>query len=395
MNTLNKNNPEKKKKLLAVSFIITILYSLHLALPLYSSSTFLIRFIDQKYIGVLYAISALFTLFASFYFSKFLKRFHTYKTSIFIILIGFVATLLLGFVSDPIIISILFFLNFCTNAILFSIINLFVEEFDDVSNAGETRGIFLTLFNLGILIGALFSGQIINNYSFTVLWVVSAICLIPILVLIKNYYKEIPDPKYKKVDLLKAFKNIYNNKNILIIMLAMLVLESFYTVMGIYAPLYLSQTSGVDIITYASIIMPIALIPFIVLPYELGYLADKKYGEKEMLMMGLSVLSFTALAFTFLNTQSIFYITMFLLISRIGATFVESMCYTYFFKKVDSKDMALITIFGNIRTLSIIIAPIFASIILYFNFSINYIFIVLGLFIFYILIQTLKLVDTK
>jgi hypothetical protein len=86
---------------------------------------------------------------------------------------------------------------------------------------------------------------------------------------------------------------------------------------------------------------------------------------------------------------------MFLLISRIGATFVESMCYTYFFKKVDSKDMALITIFGNIRTLSIIIAPIFASIILYFNFSINYIFIVLGLFIFYILIQTLKLVDTK
>ncbi len=393
MNTLN--NPEKKKKLLTISFIITIFYSLHLALPLYSSSTFLSRFIEQKYIGILYAVSALVTLFASFYFSKFLKRFHTYSTSIFIIILAFISTLLLGFTKDPTFISILFFINFCTNAILFSIINLFIEEFDDVSKAGETRGIFLTLFNMGILIGALFSGQIINNYSFTTLWVLSALCVLPILILIKSYYRDIPDPKYKKIDLIKAFKNIYNNKNILIIMLAMLVLESFYTIMSIYAPLYLSNTSNIDIVTYASVIMPIALIPFIILPYELGYLADKKYGEKEMLLIGLSVLSFTAITFTFLNTQNIFYITMFLLISRIGATFVESMCYTYFFKKVDARDMALITIFGNIRTLSIVISPILASVILYFNFSINYIFIVLGLVTFYIFIKSLELVDTK
>jgi MFS family permease len=393
MNTVN--NKENKKKLLAISFIITLFYSLHFALPLYSASTFLSKFMDTKYIGLLYSASAILTLFLSLYFVRYIKKLHTYKTSLLVLSISFFSTLFLAFSKDTITTSILFAVNFCSNVILFSIINLFIEEFDDVSISGETRGVFLTIFNLGILVGALMSGQIINNYSFSTLWIISAILLLPIFFLINHYYKNVPDPKYKKINILASLKNIYKNKNIYYIMLAMFALECFYAVMGIYAPLYLSQNNNIDIVTYASVIMPIALIPFIILPYELGYLADKKYGEKEMLLIGLSILSVFSIAFTFINTNNLFYIAIFLLLSRVGAAFVESMCYTYFFKKVDVVDISIINIFGNIRTLAIIISPIIASIILYFNLSISYIFLTFGVFCFFILIKAVRIVDTR
>ena len=107
--------------------------------------------------------------------------------------------------------------------------------------------------------------------------------------------KHVRDPAYHTIDMLEAAKRAWRNKNLRGALVAMFLLESFYAVMVIYSPIYITSL-GIPLAVYLSVIMPIALIPLILLPYELGRLADKRYGEKEILIIGLLVMVLSLLA---------------------------------------------------------------------------------------------------
>ena len=53
-----------------------------------------------------------------------------------------------------------------------------------------------------------------------------------------------------------------------------------------------------------AMILPFALLPLVLLPYELGFLADSRFGEKEMLIGGLALLAFTAFLFVIVTTPN-------------------------------------------------------------------------------------------
>jgi MFS family permease len=83
-----------------------------------------------------------------------------------------------------------------------------------------------------------------------------------------------------------------------------------------------------------------------------------------------------------------------LFFSRIGASLVEIMRETYFFKKVDAKDIQLINALRSITPISYIIAPLAVGLILSFL-QIEYVFLFLGLIILLGLYPALTLKDTK
>jgi protein-disulfide isomerase len=151
-------------------------------------------------------------------------------------------------------------------------------------------------------------------------------------------------------------------------LVAMFLLESFYAVMVIYSPIYITSL-GIPLAVYLSVIMPIALIPLILLPYELGRLADKRYGEKEILIIGLLVMVLSLLAIIVTESSNVLVWVGILLFSRIGAACTETMIFTYFFKKVDAEDVSLTALFGNIRSLAtisiaalgVLVSPILVS----------------------------------
>ena len=115
-----------KKKLLGISFVISILYAFHLAIPLYSNSTFLGQYLTSGYISLIYAVAFSVTFLASTYLSKFLHRYHNYETTLLFLIINFVATIMISRTENIYIISTLFVIYIVFSTLLFSTINIFI-----------------------------------------------------------------------------------------------------------------------------------------------------------------------------------------------------------------------------------------------------------------------------
>jgi len=130
--------------------------------------------------------------------------------------------------------------------------------------------------------------------------------------------------------------------------------EAFYAVMIIYSPIYLA-TLGIPLTTYLSYILPIALIPLVLLPYEIGFLADSKHGEKNILIVGLLIMAVTTFLCVIVTSSNPLVWAMLLLVSRIGTSLAETMSHTYFFKKIGPEDASLTALFMNIRGVAIIL----------------------------------------
>ena len=358
-----------KRKLLIVSFAVTILYALHFAVPLYTNSTFLQQFFTSSQISFLFAGAFSLTFIASTYLSKFLHKYHNYETTLLFLTLNFFSVLLLGFVSNPIFVVLLFTSFIIFSTLLYSTINIFIEEFKGVhdiknDNTGSVRGVFLTLLNFGILLSPLVCSLLLTQGGFEYVYIFSALTLIPIAFLIRHFFAHIPEPKYKEVNVIGVLAKISKDRNLTGVMVAVLILEGFFAIMAVYTPLYLVNTIGLTTGQYLGVILPFALIPFVILPYELGVLADTKLGEKEMMIIGLVIILLSCAIFPFITTKSVLVWAAFLAFSRIGAAMLEAMSYTYFFRKVHSTDVASISLFANIRTIANAVVPAISAVII-------------------------------
>ena len=358
-----------KRKLLLVSFGVTILYALHFAVPLYANSTFLQQFFTNYQISFLFAGAFSLTFIASTYLSKFLHKYHNYETTLLFLILNFFSVSLLGFVTNPIFVALLFTMFIIFSTLLYSTINIFIEEFKGVhdiknDNTVSVRGVFLTLLNFGILLSPLICSLLLMQGGFKYVFVFSALTLIPIAFLIRHFFAHIPEPKYKEVNVIGVLVKISRDKNLSGVMTAVLILEGFFSIMAVYTPLYLVNTIGLTTTQYLGVILPFALIPFVLLPYELGVLADTKIGEKEMMIIGIIIILTACALFPFITTKNVIVWTVFLAFSRVGAAMLEAMSYTYFFKKVHPTDVASISLFANIRTVANAIVPSIAAVII-------------------------------
>jgi MFS family permease len=391
---MNNLNPEKKK-LLVVGFVVTLLYSLHLAIPLYINSTLLAKYFPKENINLIYILSGIFSLFFAIYISKFVKKYHNYNTTLAIMLVDFVFTLLLGISQNIYVVGFSFIITAITISALYITLNLFIEEFSDHRDEGVVRGIFLTLLNTGILLSPLIAASALANIGFSGVYIVSAIVLIPMSILIRHYYKNVSEPKYKNISFRRGILETLRDKNIFGVMSAMFALECFYLTLVIYLPLFLLQNTNISMTTYLGVIMPFVLIPFVVLPYQMGMLADKKTGEKEFLLLGLGIISICLFLIPFIDSNSLFLWGGLLFISRVGAAILETMIFTYFFKKTEKSDAGLVALFGNMRTIATIAVPIVGAILLYLSGKIDYVFIAVALFVACTIIPASKIIDTK
>ena len=136
------------------------------------------------------------------------------------------------------------------------------------------------------------------------------------------------------------------------------------------------------------------LIPFIIFEIPAGTLADKYWGEKGLLFVGISVLIASVLLFFIVDSRSILVWGFILFFSRFGAAITESMRETYFFKKVDANDVGQINFFRSSTPLGYLIGTGLGVIILKF-YAVEYIFLFSALILSlgYIFIYHIK--DTK
>lgn len=389
-----------KKRLLSVAYIATVFFALHYFLLYFIFSDFLNQYFSSVTLSLIFAGSALTSIVISNFFGDILKKFTNYKSLMLILILQFFATISLVFVQsfNVYVIALLSILHITLVTMIWVSINIFIEEFSDHKNIGAIRGTILTLYNFGAIVAPFVSAQFFNLIGYAGIFVLSGLTLLPLMYMTHKFFDHVIEPKYKHINLFKSFKVIQKNKNIRGVIASSFVLNSFYAVVNIYLILYLTQNLGIPILLYLGIITPISIIPFILIPYELGKYSDEIFGEKKAMLFGIFLLSLMLISiYVFdITTTNILVWMLILFIARLGATVTETENYAYFYKEVDGSSAGLIALFQNMNHVGFLFISVMGALLIkFFNIKLTFMFLLVGLLGFLSIFIIVKIHDTE
>ncbi|MEK9182328.1 MAG: MFS transporter [Patescibacteria group bacterium] len=388
-----ENQLETKSSGAFVIYILGFLFALHATLPIYINSSFLSLISPEKFVGIIYSIGSVATILAFFVIPPILRKFGGYQTAIAFILLELLSLISLAFLKSPSLLIFFFITSLVSIAIIGFIIDLFLENVSSDNKTGKIRGIFLTSVNIAWIVSPLITSFILTNGDYWKIYVAAAALLLPVLFIVKRNLKNFKDNNYDKTPLSKTINEIWKGKDIRNIFMISFLMQFFFAWMVIYTPLYLHNQIGFDW-GQIGILFSVMLLPYVLTELPLGKIADDKLGEKEIMSIGFIIMAISTGVISFLPNGNFFLWMAILFITRIGASMVEIMSETYFFKKTNVSQMPIVSMFRTTKPLAYIIAPITATILFYFI-EFKFIFIILGFLMFYGLRFSLALKDTR
>jgi MFS family permease len=295
-------------------------------------------------------------------------------------------------------IATLFTLHIVLYTLISVSVNVFVEEFSDHENIGSIRGTMLTIYNFGAVASPFIAAQIFSLVGFSGLFILSALSLLPLIYITKKFFSHVKEPKYKHINLFSSFRIVLKDKNIRGVIVSSFILNAFYAAVNVYLALYLLETIGIPASLYLGLIVPITVIPFILIPYQLGKYSDEIFGEKKAMIAGIFILSVALIIIPGFNitTNNIFVWIILLFIARVGATITETENYAYFYKKIDGRSAGLIALFQNMVNVSFVFVTLLGAILLnLFNIDLPVIFLIVGLLGLLSIFIIIKIRDTE
>ncbi|GMQ95158.1 MAG: hypothetical protein BMS9Abin13_270 [Patescibacteria group bacterium] len=378
---------------LHVIYAMGFLFALSLAIPLYVNSTFLSEYVPEQWVGALYIAGSLLTIFWLAVIPAILRRFGNYKTTAFLMLLGMVLTLGLGFSKSLILIAPIFIVYSALLSIIFFTLDVFLESYSTDDKTGRIRGISLTMINVAILISPAIAGLTLTNGDYWKIYSLATFFMFAVLTLLVIRFRKFKDPHYENIPFGDTLKQMYRNKDVYRIFMASLLLRFFFAWMVIYTPIYLHEYIGFAW-NQIGIMFTIMLLPYVLFELPAGRLADTKWGEKEFLSAGFVILAITSASLAFITSASFLLWAGALFATRIGASIVEVMTESYFFKHIGAADTNTLGLYRNARPIAYILAPLGATAFLYV-FDFRYLFLALGLVMLMGLRYSLTLKDTK
>jgi MFS family permease len=386
-------NEEKTSHNLFVLLVIGFIFTLHATLSVYIASSYLSQFIEESRVGIVYTLSSIFTIACFTLVVGALKRFGNYRVTLGLIVSTLLSLIGMAFSEYAILAFAFFIINFIGVAIIGFNFDVFLESFSTNAKTGKIRGTFLSVTNMAWVIAPATVAFILNGTDdFEKIFLVAGALLIPVVFLFKHNLKEFKDPTYTINPFWKSFGEAWVDKNIKATLIIHLLLQFFYAWMVIYLPIYLHETIGFGWETIGLIFSGM-LIPFVLLDAPLGRLADKRFGEKEIMSIGFIIMALATGAISFITNNNPWVWFAILFLTRIGAASVEVMADTYFFKKVDASRVNIISLFRMTRPMAYVISPIIATVLFSFV-DIKAIFLSLGFLMFYALRYTMSIEDT-
>jgi MFS family permease len=385
---------KNKSSTLTVVYLATFFYAIHYAITLYIESSFLGKFLPAGSVGLMFTTSALVSIIILFNLPAILRKIGNYKLLITAVTIEAVALLLLATTPEWEIVVLFFVIHQVFLNIIYFSLTVFLESFSKDETTGNSHGIFLNILSMAILAGPFLAANLVNNGSYQKIFALSGVLILPILFLAGKHLRGFTDRAYTGVSFIQTIVTIAREKNLRHIFVVQFLLQFFYGIMVIYTPIYLHTKLGIPMSQILGVIMPIALLPFIIFPYIIGNLADKKYGEKEMMFIGFLVLIISTAFLSFIDSKVALVWAVALLLTRVGATFIETMAEVYFFKQIDASGTHIISFFRNMSSFSYLISPVIASAFLSV-FDYRYIFLGLSVVMLTGLRYSFILKDTK
>lgn len=381
--------------MLLLVYLASFLYSFHYALPLYIESSFITQFLStEEMVGIIFSLGAIITVISTFFFPRILRRFGNYRTTLTIMGLEVIALLSLATFSLPFLVLGLFIAHQALISLIFLNLDTFVESYSDDHATGSIRGVFMTVLNIAIAVAPFLAGLMLTDHDFWKVYLAAAIFMSLCFLVIAKNFRSYVDPNYLVPRFKDTIKTVLRSHDLHSVIFLHFLLAFFFSWMVIYTPIYLNKHIGIPMSDILSVIIPVALLPFIFFEALLGRIADKKLGEKEIVTAGFLLMAIATMGLSWITSTSVVVWAVALLVTRIGASAVESMVESYFYKKVGPEEINLVTFMRMVRGSAYIIGPLLGSLALSFiNF--RFLFFTLGIIILTSIPYTLTIKDTK
>jgi MFS family permease len=368
--------------------------SFHYYLIVYINSSFLSGYFSDTQISALYVVGSVLNTILLLNAAKILNTLTNRKTMLYAAAIEFLAVLGLCVTQNHFLIGVYFMTQIAVVSFMSFNLDVFLESATpDENQTGGIRSMFNTLGNITCVIAPLVISLFIFGNTYWHIYFLSLLFLIPLFYYVKKHLTQEGEKSVDHIKIRETARKYLADKNLYNIWSSEFLLQFFYAFMVVYTPLYLTKYIG---FSWAEIgvIFTIMLLPFIIFEIPVGDLADKKYGEKEFLTVGFIIMGIFTMAIGFITTKNFWLWATILFATRIGASFVEITCDTYFFKKVDQGKTDIIGFYRLTRPLSYVVAPIVMALTLQFI-PFQYTFIVIGAILIIGTRYSLALEDTK
>ena len=366
--------------------------TLSAALTYYVNSSFLESIVGETRVGLVYALGAVLAILLILLIPRLGRRYGLLRPTRWFALIFFSGTATLALNQTKMVQLLAFTITHAAIICLALLLDIYLETLSSDKHTGRIRGGYLTVVNTAVLISPYISSLTLSHtnalYDYRIIYSLSFLVTIPLLYQVFWLLtdRSLPPDVFN-------FRQKLRDKNLQKILALDFLLNLFYFFMVIYLPLHLIHTIG---FTWENIglIFTIMLLPFVLIEYLLGWLADRKFGEKEILTIGLIITAVFTLPIAFITTRSIAIWALILFGTRVGASAIESMKETYLFKKVTAADIGIISL-SRLMIPSAYLVGSLVSVVFFLFFPISYLFLLIGVLFIFSLYFSLTLEDTK
>lgn len=354
-------------------------YSAHYFLPLAMLTPFLATKMPEAYTGLVIAAGAFLALLSFLIVPLLEVRFGARRSAIGLGILTL--ALLLSLAAAPAApVAVLLVALFCAVQPVFAfLLDLLLEStVKTEGSTGRIHTLFITWGSSALVLSPLALGLLLGEGSaYERVFFVAALCLVPfVAIMALSSFAQGSSPKLHHMK--EVVHCLFADADIRAVTLAAFMLQFFYHLAPFFVPLYLHTVLG---IAWSDLgwMFALMLIPFLVVEYPVGWIADKKLGDQEFMALGFLITgsAFAALAFVTAETP-LLAIALTLLISRIGAALVEATTESHFFRRISEKDVNSVGVFRMMRPVAAISAPVIGTLLLVFS-TYNVLFYVTGI----------------
>ncbi|MBI4066050.1 MFS transporter [Candidatus Kaiserbacteria bacterium] len=359
-----------------VIYIGNFFFSLFIALITFILLPYVSSFIPEAYAGLVISGGALIAVILFPLMPKLVERHGAQRLVLAFAVLEMLALLALATTPGPITGILLIAVAVALQPFIAYELDILLETtVIEEHTTGRVRAIFLTAWNIAALAAPLLVGALLaRSDAYEHVFLIAAVALVPFIVLltVRNLPRGVT-PKLPNI--WGTLLCIVRDRDLFAVTFGHFLLYMFFVWAPFYIPVYLHTDLEIP---WSDLgwVFSIMLLPYVLIQYPAGLLADKVFGDKELMFAGfvLTGLSFATIGF-FTASTPLMVIIIVLFVSRVGAALIEGMTEGHFFRRMSEKDVNAISVFRGIWPFTEFIAPIIGSAILIFgNFELFFIF---------------------
>ncbi len=351
-----------------VFYIGNFFFSLFVALITFVQLSYLSSFMPAAYTGLVIAGGALIAVLVFPFMPKLVARYDAQRLSLVFATLEVIALIAIAASPGPLAAVFLIAVTIALQPLIAYELDILLETITaEEGITGRVRALFLTAWNLAALVAVLLIGVLLaSSDAYSRVFLVAAAALVPFIVLFAT--RRFPRGSPPRLSTMRdTVACIVRDRDLAAVTFGHLLVYLFLIWAPFYTPIYLHMELGIP---WSDLgwMFSVMLLPYVLIQYPAGVLADRFLGDKELMFTGfiLAGVSFAAIGL-FTTATPLIYIAGVLFASRVGAALIEGMTEGHFFRRMSEKDVNTIGVWRSIWPLTEMAAPIIGSVILIFG----------------------------